>query len=581
MQNLKLLLVTSLCICLHAFSLFAQQDYPQKFLIKVFLDTEQDIEKFRSLQLDLATQKIIDFAEVVVGPEELMSLIELGYSTEIIPDFNANPEVIEYPSYEEMSARLVELAAAHPDIMKVSTLGYSQRLHLPIKLVKISDNVNIEEDEPSMLFDGQHHAREPVGMLCTLVILEYLLNNYPYNYQVADWVENTEIFFIPTLNVEGWQYLYDNNLGNPFWRKNMRENNGNSVFQTSVDGVDLNRNYKFNFDLGGSPEISSWTYRGPVGFSESETRAKRDLTFQQKFVASITYHSYGEIILFPWNEYPRPGDFKLLEQIAGDMARIIPALDGINSYAPVRSGCQVGQSQCWTYGVGGVLEVLIETAEVFIPSREIGDKVAMDNLGAALYLLNRIQGPGLKGKITDALTGDPLEAILTIKELDNGASAPRTSDPVFGRYYRLLERGTYTVEASLEGYHSQTLAGIEVGYGKLKELDIQLEPKSTYDEWIAMDESKDQKRPVNVFPNPFDSKAHFSVKTNIPGQYQLRIYNQFGQVVDVILDKYLSAGITELDWEGKNQQGVDLPSGLYIISLSGPGKLWTGKILKK
>lgn len=581
MKTLVLSLSLVVLLILNPFKISAQQDYPEKFLVKVYLDGEQAIEKFRKMEFDLATQKINKYAEVVVGPEELMLLAELGYQTEIIPDFNSNPEVIAYPSYEEVSAKLVALAAAHPDIMHLSTLGYSQRQHLAIPLVKVSDNVMDEEDEPAILFDGQHHAREPVGMLCTLVMLEYLLNNYGLNYQVTDWVDNTEIFFIPMLNVEGWKYLYDNNLGNPWWRKNMRENNGNTIFQPSVDGVDLNRNYKFNFLFGGSANINSWTYRGPFGFSESETRAKRDLTLEQKFVASITYHSYGEIILFPWNESPLPGDFNLLEEIAGDMARLIPALDMVNSYEPVRSGCQVGQSPCWMYGVGGVLEVLVETGEVFIPTRETGDKIAWDNLQSALYLLNRVQGPGIKGIISDAVTGDPIEAILSIKELDNGASTPRSSNQAFGRYYRLLQTGTYTVEASLEGYHTQTVSDVTVSPGLLQELNIQLEPKTTFSEEISFGASGNQNEPLSIYPNPFVSQTHIALRTKTSGQYQLRIYNQFGQLINILLDEYLPRGINELIWDGHGQNGQELPKGLYIISLSGPDKLWTGKILKR
>lgn len=578
-----LYLFTAIILTIHfqSSSTFAQQNYPQKFLIKVYLDSQDEIEKFRKLPLDFASHKIKNYAEVVVGPEELMELVSKGYNTEIIPDFNANPEVREYPSYEEVTEKLQTIAINYPQIVKLFTIGYSQRLKLPIYAVKVSDNVMEEEDEPSILFDGMHHAREPVGMLCTLAILDYLLNNYGLNSQVNEWVDNTEIFIIPMINPEGWQYLYNNNLGDPFWRKNLHENNGNSIFQPAVDGVDLNRNYNFNFRLGGSDNMTSWTYRGVAGFSESETRAKRDLTFQQKFVASVTYHSYGEIIMFPWNEFPRPGDFDLLEKIAGDMANLIPSLDGQNSYEAVRSGCEVGQSQCWMVGKGGVLEVLVETGNIFIPNRYIGNKIAMENLNAALYLLNRINGPGLKGIITDAVTGKPVEAVVKILEIDNGSSADRSSDPIFGRYYRLLERGTYSIEISSPGYDTKIVSSVLVNQSKLENLDVQLDPVGTYSEEISLDEFDLWNGTINIFPNPFSSKTQLSINCKKAGKHELRIYNQLGQLVSVIFDGYLPIGIQRFEWDGTDNSDRKLPKGLYIYNLIGPENNTSGRIIKK
>ena len=94
------------CFLWQSADLIAQNDPPTKYLVKVFLDTEDEKEGFRLLDFDLATYRITDHAEVVAGPEELMRLAEMGYTTEIVPDFNSNPEVIEYPSYEEMYEKL-------------------------------------------------------------------------------------------------------------------------------------------------------------------------------------------------------------------------------------------------------------------------------------------------------------------------------------------------------------------------------------------------------------------------------------------------------------------------------------------
>ncbi|RLE10420.1 MAG: hypothetical protein DRJ06_01230, partial [Candidatus Aminicenantes bacterium] len=81
----------------------------------------------------------------------------------------------------------------------------------------------------------------------------------------------------------------------------MRDNNQNGLIDPDYDGVDLNRNYDFNWRKLGSSNPSSWTYRGLAPFSEKETQAKRDLTLKEKFVASVSYHSYGEVVMYQWS----------------------------------------------------------------------------------------------------------------------------------------------------------------------------------------------------------------------------------------------------------------------------------------
>ena len=45
---------------------------------------------------------------------------------------------------------------------------------------------------------------------------------------------------------------------------------------------------------------SSFNYRGPYPYSENETRAVKELVEANSFKISLSYHSYSEIILFPW-----------------------------------------------------------------------------------------------------------------------------------------------------------------------------------------------------------------------------------------------------------------------------------------
>ena len=72
---------------------------------------------------------------------------------------------------------------------------------------------------------------------------------------------------------------------------------------SSLDGVDGNRNFAehWNFDDEGSGTITSdETYRGPAPFSEPETQAIRDLLIEIHPKYHISYHSFGQLLLYPF-----------------------------------------------------------------------------------------------------------------------------------------------------------------------------------------------------------------------------------------------------------------------------------------
>lgn len=154
-----------------------------------------------------------------------------------------------YLTYDEMLAELDEMRALYPDLITVKqvvspTLTTWQGR--PLYYVRLSDNADTDEDEPELLYTGLHHAREPMSMMNLIFYMHYLLQNYSSDPEVQDLVDNTEMYFIPCINPDGYEYNRTNNPnGGGMWRKN-RRNNGNGTF-----GVDLNRNYgyKWGYDF--------------------------------------------------------------------------------------------------------------------------------------------------------------------------------------------------------------------------------------------------------------------------------------------------------------------------------------------
>ncbi|GAB4328092.1 MAG: hypothetical protein Kow0037_02170 [Calditrichia bacterium] len=70
------------------------------------------------------------------------------------------------------------------------------------------------------------------------------------------------------------------------------------------------------------------------------------------------------------------------------------------------------------------------------------------------------------------------------------------------------------------------------------------------------------------YPNPFNPETNITFRVKKSGQYTLNIYNVLGQKIRTLLQETLSAGTYQLRWDGKNDQGAELPSGLYICRLS-------------
>ena len=98
-----------------------------------------------------------------------------------------------YPSYDsryhtnaEMVAEIKAAAAAHPDLVKVTSIGKSYQGR-DIWVAKVSDHVAIDEAEPEVLVDALHHARERLGLEQALYLLRVLTTSTRATRRSATW----------------------------------------------------------------------------------------------------------------------------------------------------------------------------------------------------------------------------------------------------------------------------------------------------------------------------------------------------------------------------------------------------------
>jgi hypothetical protein len=84
---------------------------------------------------------------------------------------------------------------------------------------------------------------------------------------------------------------------------------------------------------------------------------------------------------------------------------------------------------------------------------------------------------------------------------------------------------------------------------------------------------------LQVYPNPFNNRCTFEVYLQKRADVQITVYNMLGQVVRIISQEPLEAGIHRLGWDGKDDRGQEMSSGMYIYLLMASKKRLTGKLL--
>jgi flagellar hook assembly protein FlgD len=70
------------------------------------------------------------------------------------------------------------------------------------------------------------------------------------------------------------------------------------------------------------------------------------------------------------------------------------------------------------------------------------------------------------------------------------------------------------------------------------------------------------------YPNPFHESTTITCQLSENAHVTLAILNMMGQTVNVLVNRDQSAGTFEVEWNGTDAAGTELPSGIYIYRLS-------------
>jgi len=81
------------------------------------------------------------------------------------------------------------------------------------------------------------------------------------------------------------------------------------------------------------------------------------------------------------------------------------------------------------------------------------------------------------------------------------------------------------------------------------------------------------------YPNPFNPETNIGFTMPKSGQLKLEIFNILGQKVRTLVDQYLKAGHKVVDWDGKDDSGKEVSSGMYLYRMTTPEFSQTKKMV--
>ena len=320
-------------------SIFVFYGYSQELYhrTRVWISSEQDLKTLSDLGVDLrqGTYKLNTFLESDLSESEIERVQNAGFSTDLLienvskfyeeqgkipannflrnptcetlPGTNYNPKVPDnfslgsYAGYyksQEMFDILSNMRSLYPSLISEpfsvsDTLTHEGRT---IYGFRISNSPDVQQNKPRVLYTALIHAREPGTLSALIFYMWYLLENYGTDPEVTFLLDQTELYFVPLLNPDGYvRNEQTNPNGGGMHRKNRNPNHG-----TTNRGVDLNRNFPYLWGTTGvSFNQNSDTYPGTGAFSEPESKVFKKIAEQWGISHALNAHTFARMVLFP------------------------------------------------------------------------------------------------------------------------------------------------------------------------------------------------------------------------------------------------------------------------------------------
>jgi carboxypeptidase D len=489
-------------------------------------------------RLGLIVQPILDEARVMAVQAEAERKAK-GIPPESSVGLSA---AAAWPTYAEYVTDLQAVAAAHPTICRLVSLGNSVQGRA-MWIMKITSNVDVEGAKPEFKFTSSIHGDEDTGMELSRRMIHYLAENYGTDTRVTNLVNNVEIWILPLHNPDGYV----------------------NVSRYNANGYDLNRVF---------PDPNVDPTDTPVG-RPLEDQNIMNFGYAHNFILSANYHGGALVANYPWDvqSYPRAPDDVLAHNISlAYSATNLPMWNSPYFTQGVTEGADWyvvnGGMQDWCYYWRNELDITIEVSTTKKPVFTLMDTFWNENRESMLTFMERTYTRGVvRGIVTSAVTGLPLSATVGVVQVGKSI----LSDPDVGDYHRMLEPGTYTLTFSRAGYDTRTFTNVSVSSVTPTTLDVTLMPAGTTDVLPAVPGMRLALSAPR--PNPaFLSAGPVSMDLSVPGDAAATA-GVFG--IDGRQVRSLQAGLATraggtrtITWDGRDDRGAQVACGVYWVKVS-------------
>ncbi|HBE42966.1 MAG TPA: hypothetical protein DDW27_17535 [Bacteroidales bacterium] len=447
-----------------------------------------------------------------------------------------------YPTYTEYDSIMQSFPVLYPSICDIDTIGTSINGRL-VLVLKISDNVSVDEDEPEVFFSSTIHGDETAGYILMLRLADYLLKNYNTNYRIRNLVDNLEIWINPLANPDG-TYRTGNTITSPV--------------RFNASGYDLNRNF---------PDPAT-----PNTVKQKETLDMVKFLRKRRFVLSANFHSGAEVVNFPWDSrWWLHADDEWFYKISRKYA------DTVHIYSPagymtfldngVTNGydwysINGGRQDFITWELQG-REVTIELHDEYVTPESKLDAMWQYNYRSLLgYIENALYG--IRGIVKDRDTGDPVAARIFVTGHDKDSSHVY-SDSFTGSFTRMLSPGEWNLKFSARGYLDKEIENIVAGEDELTLLTVEMEP------YLNPVDTADTPGLI-IYPNPSEEQITLVLPERQFGKVNIMIFNSLGIKMVDINKKAVEDIPIRIDIS-------DLEGGVYILQVRNSTSRMTDRAL--
>jgi len=324
---------------------------------------------------------------------------------------NIYPLDSEYIKWNEILPRITSFAKKYPNLVKWKILGETATNKFPIYAININ-NFSSTTNKPRILIIGQHHSEEPIGVEISFFIIQELCERYSLDKEIENLVNSFSWWIIPTINPEGMYYFQNGYFNHK--RKNNSDTNKNGIFDLKYDGVDLNRNYNFNWNNDFNISPDSRYFPGYYPESEKEIKIISKFMKRKNFQLAYFFHSsysgnFSEMIFFPWKrDNIESYDYIKMLDLAKTMQSKLPK-DYENSYYKIYSKDFEKRSLArdFIYANFGTLSFNIETCgikdniPIVFPNNKKMKKIVKKNANAIFASISKYNKNLTKIKVVD------------------------------------------------------------------------------------------------------------------------------------------------------------------------------------